>query len=300
MLSSNSVSSVTSRPKYLGSTTYIPSYVNTKSYFRETMVADWNLVNFLISGQSEEVFLTELGRLECVKIVGRDVRGFAHALRLFYSVRQNLVIAKNEAEEILNRDVLKGFEHRVIQNEIQASFMDVLNSGQPSSDHDAFLPGKTNRVDTNPAIAPCIKSSILITARRSELKSQLKPRKPQLQRPKASTAFRPRDIPSKQVHFINEDDDDDFEAPSRAQLKSDSKEDEDYFDFIEKAESYDRYIYWTRRALSSTESGIQAKGLKMKEYWNAPGMERSLNKWWRDREDNHNQVEKTQAFAFAI
>ncbi|KAF9380518.1 hypothetical protein BGX21_002344 [Mortierella sp. AD011] len=174
------------------------------------MVADWNLVNFLISGQSEEVFLTELGRLECVKIVGRDVRGFAHALRLFYSVRQNLVIAKNEAEEILNRDVLKGFEHRVIQNEIQASFMDVLYKG----------------------------------------------------------SLRPTSL---------------FEEWD-----------------ISKAESYDRYIYWTRRALSSTESGIQAKGLKMKEYWNAPGMERSLNKWWRDREDNHNQVEKTQAFAFAI
>ncbi|KAF9353606.1 hypothetical protein BGX26_008635 [Mortierella sp. AD094] len=113
-------------PNYSGSTTYIPSSANTKTYFRETPVADWSLVDFLASGQSEEIFLEELERLEDIKGLGRDIRGFVRSLRSFYSVTQNLVIAKNETEELLNRDALKVFEHRVVQNELQAGFMDVL------------------------------------------------------------------------------------------------------------------------------------------------------------------------------
>ncbi|KAF9978949.1 hypothetical protein BGZ65_006776, partial [Modicella reniformis] len=42
------------------------------------------------------------------------------ALGLFYSVEQTLIIARNDAEERLNRNALKGFEHRVVQIELQA------------------------------------------------------------------------------------------------------------------------------------------------------------------------------------
>ncbi|KAG0003178.1 hypothetical protein BGZ79_001461 [Entomortierella chlamydospora] len=166
------------------------------------VVADWNVMDFLISGQSEEVSLTELKRLEGTKAIGMGVRVFAHKLRLFYSVRQNLVTDKNEAE-LLNRDALKGFEYHVIQNKLQADFHGYF--GQPSSDRDVSLPVKTSRSDTNPAVTPHVKSSILSTARQSEPNSQPKPKGPQLRRPAASTTFPPRDIASKQVNSVDDD-----------------------------------------------------------------------------------------------
>ncbi|KAG0348212.1 hypothetical protein BG004_005689 [Podila humilis] len=43
-----------------------------------------------------------------------------------YSVEQNTVVAINRAEELLNRSALKGFEHRVVQNELQAGLVSVL------------------------------------------------------------------------------------------------------------------------------------------------------------------------------
>ncbi|KAF9993837.1 hypothetical protein BGZ79_001449 [Entomortierella chlamydospora] len=133
------------RPKYSGSTTYIPSSVETKTYFRETAVADWDLADFLISGQNEEIFLTELERLQDFKTLGRDVQGFARALKLFYSVEQNLAIAENDAEELLNRNALKGFEHRVVQNELQAVFKNALArrskpTSRPYESRSASLP----------------------------------------------------------------------------------------------------------------------------------------------------------------
>ncbi|KAG0002655.1 hypothetical protein BGZ65_002468 [Modicella reniformis] len=126
---SNNSSSRTMRPKYSGSTGNIPPVsVNINTYFRETVVVDWDLVDFLLSGQKEETFLTELGRLANVKSLARDVQRFAGALRLFYSVEQNLIIARNDAKERLNRNALRGFEHRVVQNELQTGLMNDLSS----------------------------------------------------------------------------------------------------------------------------------------------------------------------------
>ncbi|KAF9107815.1 hypothetical protein BGX27_008607 [Mortierella sp. AM989] len=111
------------RPKYSGRTTYIPPSMDTRTYFRETVITDWDLSDFLVSGQNEKIFLIELERLVDTKVLGKDVQGFARALKLFYSVEQNLVIANNETKVLLNRNALKGFEHRVVQNELQAGFM---------------------------------------------------------------------------------------------------------------------------------------------------------------------------------
>jgi hypothetical protein len=103
-----------SRPKYTGNTKYLPSIVDTKRYFLETAVADWDLADFLLSGQKQNIFLAGLEELHDVKAVCRDIRGFARALKTFYSVEQNIVIATNYAEELLNRSALKGFEHRIV------------------------------------------------------------------------------------------------------------------------------------------------------------------------------------------
>jgi hypothetical protein len=115
-----------SRPKYLGNSKYLPSTVDTGSYFLETAVADWDLADFLLSGQKKDVFLKGVEGLVDFKAVSRDVRAFARALTMFYSMEQNVVVATNHAEELLNRRALKGFEHRVVQNELQASLINVL------------------------------------------------------------------------------------------------------------------------------------------------------------------------------
>ena len=115
-----------SRPKYLGASKYIPSAVNTKGYFLETAVAEGDLTDFLLLGQKRDVFLTGLEGFVDLKAVSRDVRAFAKALEVFYSVEQNVVTAINHTEEILNRCALKGFEHRVVQNELQAGLINVF------------------------------------------------------------------------------------------------------------------------------------------------------------------------------
>ncbi|KAF9185491.1 hypothetical protein BGZ50_003032 [Haplosporangium sp. Z 11] len=136
-----------SRPKYLGNSKFIPSTVDTKSYFLETAVADWDLADFLLSGQKKDVFLKGLEGLFNFKAVSRDIRAFARALAMFYSVEQNIVIATNHAEELLNRRALKGFEHRVVQNELQASLINDLRRKQ-TGDEDGLKP-VTNSTPTS-------------------------------------------------------------------------------------------------------------------------------------------------------
>ena len=98
------------RPTYPGNCTYIPSTVDTKGYFLQTVVADWGLSDFLLTGQTKDVFLTGLQELVDFKAISRDVRAFAKALMTFYSVEQTLAVAMNYAEDLLNRRALKGFE----------------------------------------------------------------------------------------------------------------------------------------------------------------------------------------------
>ncbi|KAG9061641.1 hypothetical protein KI688_007222 [Linnemannia hyalina] len=117
-----------SRPEYLGNLKHLPPTVDTKSYFLETAVAEWDLAGFLLSGQNKDIFLRGLQGLVDIKAISRDVRSFAKALRVFYSVEQNVIIAMNRAQELLNRRALKGFEHRVVQNELQTSLINVLNN----------------------------------------------------------------------------------------------------------------------------------------------------------------------------
>jgi len=111
---------IMSRPKYRGNTEYLPSAVNTNLYFLETAVADWDLADFLLSSQKQDILLAGLEELRDIKAVSRDIRAFARAPRIFYSAKQNIVIATSNTEGLLNRSALRGFEHRVVQNELQA------------------------------------------------------------------------------------------------------------------------------------------------------------------------------------
>ncbi|KAF9398267.1 hypothetical protein BGZ76_008188, partial [Entomortierella beljakovae] len=120
-------------PKYSGNTEYISTCVDVNGYFQDTLVADWSLVDFLLSGENENIFLEGVRKLMLIKDLGRDVQGFARSLAVYYSVKQNVVIAKNDAELTRNRDALKGFEHRSVQSELQNGFVNTLNSSQPSS-----------------------------------------------------------------------------------------------------------------------------------------------------------------------
>lgn len=45
---------------------------------------------------------------------------------MFYSLEQNIIVAMNHAEELLNERALKWLEHHVVQNELQASLVNDL------------------------------------------------------------------------------------------------------------------------------------------------------------------------------
>ncbi|KAF9277990.1 hypothetical protein BGZ68_008850 [Mortierella alpina] len=117
-------------PQYFGKVEHIASSVDTKGYFHETPVAEWDLADFLLSGQNKDIFRAELQQLSRCKAVPRDVQGFARALATFYSIKQNIVIATNSAETELNRRALKGFEQRVVQSNLQADLVAELEGKQ--------------------------------------------------------------------------------------------------------------------------------------------------------------------------
>ncbi|KAF8926820.1 hypothetical protein BGZ58_010897, partial [Dissophora ornata] len=52
---------------------------------------------------NEEVFLSGLESLAQMKAIDRHLRGFARALRIFYSVEENLRVARKDAEERRSR-----------------------------------------------------------------------------------------------------------------------------------------------------------------------------------------------------
>ncbi|KAF9931954.1 hypothetical protein FBU30_009249 [Linnemannia zychae] len=131
------------RPEYRGKTKYLSPTIKVRSYFLETAIGDWDLTGFLLLGQEKEAFQSGLKKLSELKSISRDIRAFAKTLVRFYSVEQNVTIAVNSAEELLNRQALKGFEHRIIQNELQDSLKNDLRRKQIGNEN-------ASRVDIGP------------------------------------------------------------------------------------------------------------------------------------------------------
>ncbi|KAF9975043.1 hypothetical protein BGZ75_000647 [Mortierella antarctica] len=115
--------SVTISPApYTGSIVFLPEEINAHPYFKATRIAEWSLDGFLVStGLTELYFLATVKTLARTKRLPTDVRNFARSLEEFfdgYFQQEVFEIAKDKAQKNINRALLSGKEHLLVQSHV--------------------------------------------------------------------------------------------------------------------------------------------------------------------------------------
>ncbi|KAI1313879.1 hypothetical protein EDD11_002414 [Mortierella claussenii] len=111
-----------SPPTYTGKAAVLPEDITTHHYFSTTKVAEWSLEGFLTStGLTELAFMSKLKDIARIKRLPNGIRLFIKNLQDYYSgsFHQEVIeIAKNNARKNINRALLSGKEHLLLQSHV--------------------------------------------------------------------------------------------------------------------------------------------------------------------------------------
>ncbi|KAG0020802.1 hypothetical protein BGZ80_003560 [Entomortierella chlamydospora] len=114
-----------SRPAYGGAVMHLPWDVITHGYFRTTKISEWSLEGFLTStGLTPEEFKSSLKQIARIKRLPIEIQIFAKWLNDYYCgiFQEEVVeIAENEARKTVNRTLLSGKEHLLLQGYVNDS-----------------------------------------------------------------------------------------------------------------------------------------------------------------------------------
>ncbi|KAI7830433.1 hypothetical protein BC939DRAFT_489810 [Gamsiella multidivaricata] len=109
-----------SPPSYTGPVAVLSEDIITLTYFRTTKASEWSLEGFLASTRlTELVFMSSLKDIARIKRLPSEIQIFAKRLEDYYDgVFQEEVIevAKNNARKNVNRTLLSGKEHVLLQS----------------------------------------------------------------------------------------------------------------------------------------------------------------------------------------
>ncbi|GJJ73451.1 hypothetical protein EMPS_05809 [Entomortierella parvispora] len=111
-----------SPPSYDGAVEALSADIVTLAYFKTTRISDWNLEGFLMStGLTELQFLSSVKDIARIKRLPCEIQMFAKRLKDYYGgIFQDEVaaIAKNNALKEMNREILSGREHLLLQSRV--------------------------------------------------------------------------------------------------------------------------------------------------------------------------------------
>ncbi|KAG0354509.1 hypothetical protein BGZ54_001603 [Gamsiella multidivaricata] len=121
-----------SPPSYTGPVAVLSEDIITLTYFRTTKASEWSLEGFLASTRlTELVFMSSLKDIARIKRLPSEIQIFAKRLEDYYDgVFQEEVIevAKNNARKNVNRTLLSGKEHVLLQSYVD----DTLERDKPA------------------------------------------------------------------------------------------------------------------------------------------------------------------------
>ncbi|KAF9539144.1 hypothetical protein EC957_005755 [Mortierella hygrophila] len=141
---------MTAPPSYAGTIAVLPVDVIALTYFKITKISKWGLEGFLTStGLTELEFMSSLKDISRIKRLPSDIRIFAKRLNDYYGgIFQDEVteIAKNNARKNLNRQLLSGKEHLLVQSKVNETIERDKNSlSDPFATSSPFTWGFSSR-----------------------------------------------------------------------------------------------------------------------------------------------------------
>ncbi|KAG0270143.1 hypothetical protein BGZ95_001787 [Linnemannia exigua] len=124
-------------PSYAGTDEDLPEDIIVLAYFRTTKISEWSLEDFLTStGLTEVEFMSGLKDIARIKRLPSEVQFFAKRLKDYYGgffEEEVTEIAKNNARKTVNRELLSGKEHLLLQRKVNDAIERDVGSEQTAN-----------------------------------------------------------------------------------------------------------------------------------------------------------------------